>query len=350
MNRNHSNNWLTLGVDTHLDMHVAVLLDVVGKVVDTKAFQVSADGYQELYQWTESFGRVKKAGLEGTGTYGAGLCKYLQSKDITVYEVNRPNRAKRRLVGKSDTTDAENAARSVLAEESNAIPKSHDGLVEALRCLTVARKSAVKARTQSINQIRALLVTAADEIRSKCYVASTHQCIQACLNLSSTDEKIQTQTLVDILKLLANRWQNLSEELRLIDNQLKKLTKIAAPHLLEQFGVGPYVAATLLVAAGDNPERLKKESSFAALCGVSPLQASSGKTQRHRLNRGGSREANNALWTIALIRMRSDPRTRLYTAKRSAEGKSIKEIQRCLKRYIVRDLFPIMMSDLSVLT
>lgn len=322
----------------------------MGRDVDTKEFQVSTDGYQQLYQWPQSFGKVKQAGLEGTGTYGAGLCKYLQEKDITVYEVNRPNRVKRRLVGKSDTTDAENAARSVLAEESRAVPKSHDGVVEALRYLTVARKSAVKARTQAINQIRALLVTAPDEIRNRCYVASTHQSIQACLDLNLTDGAMQIQTLLNMLKLLAHRWQNLTEELKLIDKQLKSLTKKAAPHLIEQFGVGPYVAATLMVTAGDNPERLQKESSFAALCGVNPLPASSGKTQRHRLNRGGSREANNALWTITLIRMRSDPRTSLYTAKRSAEGKSVKEIQRCLKRYIARELYPIMMSDLSVLT
>jgi len=132
--------------------------------------------------------------------------------------------------------------------------------------------------------------------------SSTYQCIEACISLNEENTTIQTQTLLDMLKLLAFRWQNLTDELKLIDKQLKKLTKKAAPNLLEQFGVGPYVAATLMVAAGDNPERLKKESSFAALCGVSPLQASSGKTQRHRLNRGGSREANNALWTIALIR------------------------------------------------
>lgn len=350
MNRNHEHNSLTLGVDTHLDMHVAVLLNGVGQLLDSAEFQVSAKGYKALYQWCQSFGSLEQAGLEGTGTYGAGLCKYLQDKGITVYEVNRPNRAKRRLVGKSDTTDAENAARSVLGNESNAVPKSHDGVVEALRYLTVARKSAVKARTQAINQVRALLVTAPDGIRSACYVPSSYQCIQACLKLQSEEGSLQIQTLLSTLSLLANRWLSLTEELKIIDKQLKKLTKTAAPHLLEQFGVGPYVAATLMVTAGDNPERLKKEASFAALCGVSPLQASSGKTQRHRLNRGGSREANNALWTIALIRMRADSRTRLYTAKRSSEGKSTKEIQRCLKRYIARELYPIMLSDLSVLT
>ena len=257
MNPNHENNSLTLGVDTHLDIHVAVLLSSVGQVLDTQAFPVNTDGYEKLYQWSKSFGYVRQAGLEGTGTYGAGLCKYLQNKEITVYEVNRPNRAKRRLVGKSDTTDAENAARSVLGKESSAIPKSHDGVVEALRYLTVARKSAIKARTQSINQIRALLVTAPDDIRKKCYVPSATQCIKACLNLHLVDDNLQTQTLVSMLELLAKRWQSLTEELKLIDKNLLKLTRTAAPHLLEQFGVGPYVAATLMVTAGDNPERLK---------------------------------------------------------------------------------------------
>ncbi|MEZ8107318.1 IS110 family transposase [Vibrio genomosp. F6] len=150
--------------------------------------------------------------------------------------------------------------------------------------------------------------------------------------------------------MLARRWQYLTDELHAIDKALRKLTKESASTLMEQFGVGPCVAATLLVTAGDNPQRIVKESAFAALCGASPLQASSGKTSRHRLNSGGSREANNALLTVALIRMRSDPRTKLYVAKRSGEGFSIKEIQSCLKRYIVRELYPIILKDLSVMT
>lgn len=350
MNRDHINNQLTLGVDTHLNTHVAVLINHIGQVIDTQEFPVCITGYEKLYNWAKSFGNIKQAGLEGTGTYGAGLCKFLEEKGLKVFEVNRPNRAKRRLRGKSDPTDAENAARSVLANESTAIPKSHDGAVEALRYLVVARKSAVKARTQAINQVRALLVTAPEQIRAACYVPSTCQCIAACKRIQSKDNDVLLSTLVAMLNLLADRWLSLTEELRLIGKRLTELTKSTACHLLEQFGVGPYVAATLMVTAGDNPTRLHKESSFAALCGVNPLEASSGKTQRHRLNRGGSRDANNALWTVALIRMRSDPRTRIYAAKRSAEGKSIKEIQRCLKRYIARELYPIMVSDLSLLT
>jgi transposase len=287
------------------------------------------------------------AGLEGTGTYGAGLCHYLLENGIDVYEVNRPNRAKRRLVGKSDPTDAENAARSVLANESKAIPKTHDGLVEALRYLLVARRSAVKAKTQSINQIRALLVSAPYGIREGYLVPSTNKCILLCSNISSLGDSVMLQTLSAMLKLLSSRWLSLAEELKLIDGQLKKLTKKAAGRLISQYGVGPYVAATLLVTAGGNPERLRKESSFAALCGVNPLEASSGKKQRHRLNRGGSREANNALWTVALIRMRGDARTIQYTEKRTHDGLSVKEIQRCLKRYIARELFPIICQDLT---
>ena len=274
----------------------------------------------------------------------------MQIKGVDVYEVNRPNRARRRLRGKSDPTDAENAARSVLAKESTAIPKSHDGVVEALRFLVVARKSSVKSKTQTINQIRALLVTAPEEIRQKCYVPRAYQCIVGCEELEAQPDNLLESSLISMLQLLALRWRGLAAELRTIDKQLKKLISSRAPTLIEQYGVGTYVAATLLVAAGDNPERLKKESSFAALCGVSPMEASSGKTQRHRLNRGGVRDANNALWTVTLIRMRNDARTKIYVEKRVTEGKSNKEIQRCLKRYIARELFPIIVSDLSCLT
>ncbi|RZG12155.1 IS110 family transposase [Pseudoalteromonas sp. CO342X] len=350
MNRNDISNNLTLGVDTHLDNHVAVLVNDIGQVVDTQEFTVNSTGYSQLYKWCKSFGTVNQAGLEGTGTYGAGLCKFLQEQKVTVFEVNRPNRAIRRLRGKSDPTDAESAARSVLAKESTAIPKSHDGIVEAMRFLVVARKSSVKSKTQAINQIRALLVTAPEHIRQQCYVPSSYRCITACKALEMNSVNVLEETLISMLQLLAERWMMLSQELKTIDKKLKALTNSAASTLLEQYGVGSYVAATLLVAAGDNPERLKKESSFAALCGVSPLDASSGKKQRHRLNRGGARDANNALWTVALIRMRNDFRTRKYVEKRSSEGKSNKEIQRCLKRYIARELYPIIVSDLSKLT
>ncbi|MBQ4848157.1 transposase, partial [Pseudoalteromonas sp. MMG005] len=235
----------------------------------------------------------------------------MQGKHITVFEVNRPNRAVRRLRGKSGPTDAEKATRSVVANESTAIPKFHDRKVEAMKFLVVARKSSVKSKAQAINQIQALLVTASEHIRQKCYVPSSYQCGLACKALEMNSDSILEETAEPASKAMGS----VVTQAKTIDKQLKALTSSAASTLLEQYGVGSYVAATLLVAAGDNPERLKKESSVAALCGASPLDASSDKKQRHRLNRGGTRDVNNALWTVALIRMRNDFRTRQYVEK-----------------------------------
>jgi transposase len=259
MNRSHTVNQLTLGVDTHLETHVAAPINNLGQVIDTGEFSVCTIGYEKLLKWSCSFEVLKQAELEGTGTYVAGLCKFLIDKYIRVYEVNRPNRAKRRLRGKSDPTDAENAARSVLAKESTALPKSHDRVVEALRYLVMARKSAVESRTQAINKVRGLLVTSPEDIRSSCYVASTVRCITACKNVVVTKDDLVLGTLLSTLNLLADRWLSLTKELKCIEKQLKELTKSSATRLLEQFAVGPYVAATLMVAAGDNPQRLKKE-------------------------------------------------------------------------------------------
>ncbi|WP_200876950.1 IS110 family transposase [Vibrio sp. B183] len=233
MNCNDISNNLTLGVDTHLDNHVAVLVNSIGQVIDTQEFIVNSSGYEQLYKWCKSFGTVKQAGIEGTGTYGAGLCKFLQQKQIKVFEVNRPNRAMRRLRGKSDPTDAESAARSVLANESTAIPKSHDGVVEAMRFLVVARKSSVKAKTQAMNQIRALLVTAPEHIREKCYLPSSYQCVMACKGIKASPGSLLESTLVSMLTLLSERWEALSKELKSIDKQLKALTSSSASTLLE---------------------------------------------------------------------------------------------------------------------
>ena len=219
-----------------------------------------------------------------------------------------------------------------------------------MRFLLIARRSAVKARTQAINQLRTMLVTAPDDIRLKYLKSSQADCIEGCINMVILEDSVLLKMLSISLKLLAQRWLNLTKELKNIDKNIKQLTHTTASNLVSQYGVGPYVGATLLVTAGDNPERLKKESSFAALCGVSPIEASSGKTVRHRLNRGGSRIANNAIWTIVLIRMRSDPCTQQYVARRTKEGMSLKEIQRCLKRYITRKLFPIILNDLATST
>ena len=337
-----------LGVDTHLDVHVGVVIDAVGRIKGTLSIATNPSGYEELLIWAQGFGRLDRAGIEGTSSYGAGLTRFLECKGVVVIEINRPNRSRRRSPGKSDPTDAESAARAVLAADATGVPKAQSGMAEALRTLSVARRSAVKAKTQAVNQLRALLVSAPSSIRGALLKVNTAHCVAACAILPEDDERnLVLASLKMTLRLLARRWNALHEELHELDKQLTRLTKLAAPRILGRFGVGPQTAATLLITAGDNPTRLRNEAALAALCGISPLEASSGKTSRHRLNRGGQRQANNALWTIAMVRMRSDARTLKYVARRTAEGLSKKEIHRCLKRYIVRELYPLILADLA---
>ncbi|MEZ9629723.1 IS110 family transposase [Vibrio breoganii] len=343
MNSDDPRYKLYLGVDTHLELHVATLINELGQVVKSKAFSANLSGYCELLAWCKSYGFLQKSGIEGTGSYGAELTKFLIKNGIDVYEVMRPNRMERRLKGKTDSLDSENAARSVLSGEAKVIPKSHTGPVESLRSLLVTRNSAVKARTQAMNQIRALLVSGPDELKQSLYLPKPGACATACLTRCSNS----SEPLMISLVLLAQRWSFLNEQIKALEKVLKKLTLNTAQSLVSRFGVGANVAATLLVAAGDNANRLRKESSFAALCGVNPIPASSGKTTRHRLNRGGCRSANNALWTVAMVRMRSDPRTKDYVTRRTTEGLSTKEITRNLKRYIARELFPLILKDLA---
>jgi transposase len=340
-------NEVILGVDTHLDVHVGAVISETGKLIATLSVSANTTGYLDLLTWASSFGRLCRAGVEGTGTYGAGLARVLRDHQIEVLEVNRPDRATRRSRAKSDPTDAENAARAVLAGKATAIPKEQSGAAEAMRAVSVARRSAVKAKTQAINQLRALLASAPQEIRERLLKTKTSECVASCARLRSLGNTPMLQTLTATLRLLAKRWLALTEELNTLDAMLDRLTSQHASRLRERFGVGPQTAAVLVAVAGDNPERLKSEAALAALCGTSPLQASSGKTVRHRLNRGGDRSANNALWTIAMVRMRSEPRTRAYVERRTKEGMSNKEIHRCLKRYIVRELYPLILADLA---
>ncbi|WP_118186090.1 IS110 family transposase [Paraburkholderia phosphatilytica] len=342
-------NEVILGVDTHLDTHVGAVISDTGRLLGTLSVTTDTAGYLALLTWANSLGQLRRAGVEGTGTYGAGLARVLRDHEIEVLEVNRPDRAMRRSKGKSDPTDAENAARAVLAGKATAIPKEQSGAAEAMRAVSVsvARRSAVKAKTQAINQLRALLVNAPQEIRERLLKTKAAECVDSCARLRSLGKTPMLQTLTTTLRLLAKRWLTLAEELKALDTMLDSLTSQHARRLRDRFGVGPQTAAVLVAVAGDNPERLKSEAALAALCGTSPLQASSGKTVRHRLNRGGDRSANNALWTIAMVRMRSDPRTRAYVDRRTKEGMSNKEIHRCLKRYIVRELYPLILADLA---
>jgi transposase len=272
--------------------------------------------------------------VEGTGSYGYRLARHLTDQGIKVVEVNRPDRARRRRKGKNDPVDAEAAARAVLAGDAHAVPKDRNGAVGELRALMVARRSAIKARTQATNQIRALLVDGDDELRSRLRGLRKAHLARACTQL------VPAAGLRLALDSLGRRWLALDEEITALDAAIATTLRRTAPRLLERHSVGVQTAAQLLITAGDNPDRLHSEAAFAAMCGASPVEASSGKTIRHRLNRGGDRAANSALWTIANNRLMHDPRSRTYAAKRTAMGNSRKEILRCLKRAIARELYP----------
>lgn len=343
---------VVLGVDTHADVHVAVALDGLGRRLGGKTVPTTEAGYAALLAWAEGFGTLDRIGVEGSGSFGVGLTRFLRTRGVDVVDkVNRPNRQHRRKFGKHDTADAEAAARAVQANTATGEPKAADGMVEMVRALRVVRRSAVKARTQAANQLRALLVTAPEELRAKLRGLSATK-------LVATASRFRPGTLTDDLaaatklamRSVARRHRRLSEEIAELDKQLARLVAEAAPALGSLRGVGTDTAAALLIAAGDNPERLKSEAAFAHLCGVAPIQASSGRIRRHRLNRGGNRDANRALYVIALGRMSWDERTREYVAKRTAEGKSKRDVIRCLKRFIAREIYRILTAPTTTLS
>ena len=268
---------------------------------------------------------------------------------MEVVEVNRPDRQRRRLRGKSDTVDAESAARAALNSEATAVPKTGDGLVEGLRALRVARRSAIKARTQAALQIRDLILTAPCSLRETLEPLSASERALACSRMRPNNSNNVAQIVKTALRSLGKRYLALTAEIDTLDPQIARLCADINPALLGAHGVGPEVAATLLVTAGDNPHRLHSEAAFASLCGVSPIEASSGQITRHRLNRGGNRQANNALWRIALVRMSTDPRTKAYVKKRTSQGKTKKEIIRCLQRHIAREMHRLIVQPSTVI-
>jgi transposase len=333
---------IIVGVDTHADVHVGVALDGFGRRLGHKSVLTTEAGYAALVTWAEKFGTLERAGVEGSGSFGVGLTRFLRARGVEVVEVNRPNRQHRRKFGKHDSADAEAAARALQANTTTGEPKSADGPAEMVRTLHVVRRSALKARTQAANQLRALLVTAPEELRAQLRGLSTAKLVAAAARFRPGDPKDLRGATKLAMRSLARRHRRLSEEIAELDEQIARLVSEAVPALAALRGVGTDTAASLLVAVGDNPERLKSEASFAHLCGVAPVPASSGKTVRHRLNRGGNRDANRALHVLALGRMSWDERTREYVARRAAEGKSKREILRCLKRYVAREVYRIL--------
>jgi transposase len=341
------NETIVLGVDTHNDVHVAAVISTLGVLLGTHAFPTTAVGYRALLAWARGHGCLRRAGVEGTSSHGTALTRHLRSQGVHVIEVNRPDRATRRRRGKTDTLDAENAARMVLSGQTTAVAKAGDGTVEAIRMFKITKDSAVKARTQAINQLRAVLVRTDPQLRESLAGLGPATLMRRCADLPATTGHDIHSAATEVLRTLARRVLQLTDEIRVLERRMLAAITACAPALLDRYGVGPDTAAALLIAAGDNPDRLASQAAFAALCGVSPIEASSGKTIRHRLNRGGDRRANSALYTVVLTRLGRDPRTRDYANRRTTEGKSTKEIIRCLKRYVARELFPIIAAALT---
>jgi transposase len=327
------------GVDTHGHAHHAAVVDTLGRHLADREFPATAAGYRKLGNWLRSHGTVTAVGIESTGAYGAELARTLTRSGLTVIEVDRPDRKTRRLPGKSDPIDAYAAASAVASGRSTGTPKTRDGIVEAIRALRVPLRSAVKARTQAINQARQLLVTAPENVLAPLRNRSWLDLARACAKLRPADLNDPVGATKAALRHLGRRILTLTDEIEELNQTLADLTACAAPELLALKGVGPDVAGQLLATTGDNPNRLRSEAAFAHLCGVAPIPASTGRKDRHRLNRGGDRAANHALHTIVLTRMRWDPRTRSYVERRTQQGLSKKDIMRCLKRYVAREVF-----------
>jgi transposase len=330
---------VTGGVDTHAGTHVAAALDAVGGLLGVGEFPVSAAGYARLLGWLGGFGTVGLVGIEGTGSYGAGLARHLSAAGIRVVEVDRSDRQDRRRQGKSDPLDAVSAARAALSGRARGASKGRDGAVEAIRVLTVARRSARTERTQAINQARALIVTGPDDLRARFAGHTAAALVSELVSLRPRPGGTPGYATRIALRELGRRAEFLDAQLGRLDELIVPLVTARAPALLALHGIGPDTAALLLIAAGDHPERLRSEAAWAHLCAAAPVPASSGKRTRHRLDRGGDRQANHALWRIVITRMSSHAPTRAYVERRTAEGLSKKEIIRCLKRYVAREVY-----------
>jgi len=331
---------VTGGVDTHADMHVAAALDPIGGLLGVAEFPATLAGYAGLLGWLGGFGTVCLVGVEGTGSYGAGLARHMAAAGVRVVEVDRCDRQDRRRQGKSDPLDAVSAARAALSGRALGAPKGRDGTVEAIRVLMVAKRSARSERTQTINQARALIVTGPDELRIRFARQTPAALVADMAALRPRPGDVPGYATRIALRELARRAEFLDGQLERLDELIVPLVKAHAPGLLAVYGVGSDTAAMLLVAAGDQPARLRSEAAWAHLCAVAPIPASSGKVTRHRLNPGGDRNANHALWRIVITRMSSHPPTRAYVERRGKEGLSKKEIIRCLKRYVAREVYP----------
>ena len=341
---------LVIGVDTHKHTHYAAAVDTHGRLLGHREFPATGPGYAALRAWLRGHGELTSIGVESTGSFGAALARELTRSGERVVEVNRPNRLARRMDGKSDRLDAEQIARAVLGETSTAVPKSKSGVVEVIRTLRVTRSSAVKARTQAFNLLFGVMIGAPSQLRDELVDLTKRTLVNRCLRLrpetddlltlAAEPERMHLAATKLALRDLARRWKALDDEAKQLSVQIAALVNQTAPDLVLLHGVGTELAGQFLVTVGDNPDRIHSEAAFAKLCGVAPQPASSGRTAgRHRLSRSGDRAANSALYIITLVRMRRHEPTRAYVERRTAEGLSKREIIRCLKRFIAREIY-----------
>jgi transposase len=331
---------VVIGVDTHVHTHSAAALDAsTGGVLDEITVEATADGYAQLVEFADEHAALRAWAIEGTGGHGAGLTRHLERGEEVVIELDRPERAKRRHGAKSDPLDAIRAAREALARPRLGGPRS-GGNRQALSVLLAARRSAVNAATDAQRQVFSLVIAAPEQIRERFRGQKLPAMIKTAAGLRLHPSwDVETATTVTVLRSLARRARALAEEAAEHEKAIRIIVRSWRPDLLEQLGIGPIVAATVL-CAWSHAGRIHSEAAFAMLAGVAPIPANSGQvTTRYRLNRYGDRQLNRALHTVVLSRIRYDQATRDYVARRTTDGKTTREIKRCLKRYIARDLY-----------
>jgi transposase len=340
-----------IGVDTHRDQHtLAVVVAGTGAVVAQTVVETSTRGYTDARRFAERHAAGARLwAIEGAGHYGAGLSRFLAERDETVLEVGRQLRGERRLRGKDDGLDAIRAARGVLASETLTLPRAGEHQ-EALRVLLLARRSAVDVRRVALVQLRSVIVTAPEQLREELRRLPLGQLLRRCSRFRRSDSRpLDQRAIVLTLRSLARRIEAATTEADELEREILQHIRALAPDLLDEPGVGPIVAAQLIVT-WSHRDRVRSEACFARIAGVAPLPASSGQTVRHRLSRGGDRQLNRALHTVVLHRRQHDPATRDYIARRIAEGKTARDATRILKRYLARHLYRVMQNTRPAMT
>jgi transposase len=330
---------VVIGVDTHKHVHVAAVMDTIGGILATLTIPTDTGGFQQLAHWAASSGTVLAFGVEGTGSCGATLASFLRRAGHKVAFAGRPDRRLRRMNGKPDTLDAGNAARAVLAGFATATPKTADGEAEMIRQLKIAHDQAVEQRASAMVTMKAMLVHAPDALRRESTGKTQITLARHLAALRPRRLEEPGDALRHTLRTLAKRWQYLDAEAKDLTKMIGDLVHRAAPQLLEPFGIGVDTAAEILVVTGDNPERIKPEAALAKLAGIAPVPTGSGMTGgRHRINHGGHRQLNAAIYRTVIVRMRFHQPTIDYVARRTTEGKTKREIIHCLKRYVIREV------------